>query len=276
MVMPQLFTLDVSSQGQPLRVREMAGASEADVVSLDDTIGSQMDATNAMVLACAAVPTAQVTSWNGIYAAWQSLHNDWAAWKAQEDSIPSIDLPSQLEAAVVNGQYITKMNAGQNGQSFLNWAKTYQTIVTAACSNIVPPPQPPPAPVNPPGPPTPAGPQGSWLCTTFGINCSPSTPSTDDGTDWPTALKWGAILGLALVAAWYVGPLIATLAGVGAGAVRKRASGSDEFQPVAMFKRNASGFSFGNMDVEAPMIEPLQFGDVPRDEVLALIGDGQE
>lgn len=278
MALPSRFELVVRPDAS---VRHHTGGAvdEGTVVALDASIGGQIDATNTMVQACAAMAPADVEAWNGVYQAFQAVRSDWLAWKKQADSISAWDVVSTIAAKFTNGQFVDRYNAGVNGQSFLEAARVTQTKATMACPSLqgtVPTPAPTPAPSTPSSSNTapPTGPAGSWLCTTFGINCTPAAPSAPPSTGWPDAIKWGAILGLGLLAMWYVGPLIATIAGVGAGAIRKRATSSDEFEPVAMFKKG-----FGNMPVEPvakPYVESLQFGDVARDDVLALLGTGQE
>jgi hypothetical protein len=148
--------------GNQFRPRFQAGVThEADVVALDASIGGQMAATNTMVLACSSLQPADVQAWAGIYQAWQALHADWLAWKAQQDAIPSIDLIGQAAALAVDGQYLTKYNAGTQGQSFTQWAMAYQTRAAAACPGIQPPVQPnPPAPPGPNNPNNPNPPDG--------------------------------------------------------------------------------------------------------------------
>lgn len=160
---------------------------------------------------------------------------------------------------------------------------TWQNRVKGACPSFQP--SPAPSPPGPQNPVTPGGgggggaPSQSWLCTTLGINCgSGSSPSDSSSVGWPDALKWMAILGIGAMVVWYIGPLIATIAGVGAGAIRKRASGSDEFEPVHVRGGDYGNLKigFGDMAIAPPTLEALQFGDVQRDDVLALLASGQE
>lgn len=251
-MLPRTFVMDVAPP-----VRTHAGARESDVASLDALINAQVEATNTMVLACSALQPPDVTAWGGVYQAWQALHNDWLAFKVQQDRISWIDVPGILAAQAVDAQYIDKMNAGVSGQSFLVWTRVYQTKVTAMCPGILPP-------VQPPTPGQPPKPTASWLCSTFGIGCSNGAPPAPTDT-WPTAIKWIAIAAIVGVALFYVGPAVAAAAGLAAAKMRER-------------KPSGSGasYSFGDMTVEAPSIEGLQFGDVGRDEVLALIGSAGE
>lgn len=92
---------------------------------------------------------------------------------------------------------------------------------TAAAAATTPPGGTPPAQVTfPPGLTQLVSPGGSstppstpsWLCQTFGMGCE---------TTWADTIKWVAILGVAGLAAWYVGPLVVTMVGAAAGAVRK-------------------------------------------------------
>jgi hypothetical protein len=130
---------------------------ESDVVSLDAALGGQMAATNTMVLACSSLQPADVSTWGGIYQAFQALRSDWLAFKAQQDSIPSIDIIGQATAEAVDATYVSKYNAGVSGQSYAQWAAAYQTKVAAACPGIQPPVQPSPSPSPSPVPSTSAG-----------------------------------------------------------------------------------------------------------------------
>lgn len=269
MSLPRQFELVIAPSGAS--AMQMTGAinNAGSIQALLTTVSGAMDATDAAVSGCAAMAPTDITTWQALYSAWQA----WA--KTLSDCLSNVppDQYAPPDVQCISSFGLNWAAANSQLQSYQKDTVTWQNRVKAACPSFKPSPTPaPPGPSDPgPGPGPAPGPQTSWLCSTFGINCGGSTPA-DSAVGWPDAIKWGAILGLGLLAAWYVGPFIATVAGVGAGAVRKRASGRDEFEPVAMFKRGSGNFSFGNMDVEAPKIEPLQFGDIPRDEILALIG----
>lgn len=117
---------------------------ESDVVSLDASLGGQMDATNLRVLACSNLQPTDVTAWGGIYQAWQALHQDWLTFKQQQDS--TFNPIGKLTADYIDGQYLDKMNLGTAGQSYAQWAAVYQTKADAACKGLAPPDPPTPAP----------------------------------------------------------------------------------------------------------------------------------
>jgi hypothetical protein len=241
------------------------------ISSLLAQTSAAMDATNAAVLGCASMAATDVTTWQGLYSGWQSFASSLAAClqglEATQYAPPTVQC--------ISSWGLNWGTAYSQLQSYQADTVTWQNRVKAACPSYQP--APPPAPPGPSSPSTPGGgsgaPSQSWLCTTTGIGCS------DGGSEWPTAIKWAAIAGIGLLAAWYLGPLIATIAGVGAGAIRKRASGSDEFAPVSDFG------DFGPMvagpgdvpefgDLSAAGLEPIDCGDVSADQVIGLFGTG--
>ena len=269
MSLPSRFEIIVRPSGHT----EMSGAvnTAGAIQTLLTQVSGAMDATDAAVAACSSKAPTDVTTWQALYSGWQTFNQSLAACLS---GVPT-DQYAPPDVQCIQSWGMNWGTAYSQLQSYQQDTVTWQNRVKAACPAFNP--SPAPTPPGPSSPNTPGGggggaPSQSWLCTTLGINCSNAdgTPATG----WPEAIKWTAVLGIGLIAVWYLGPLIATIAGVGAGAIRKRASGSDEFQPVAMFKKG-----YGNMDIEpvaAPTVESMQFADVPREDVIALLMSGQE
>ncbi len=253
----------------------MTGAmnTAGDIQTLQAQVSAAMGATDAAVGACAGMTATDRTTWQGLYSGWQAWNQTLSGCLS---SVPATQY-APPDVQCISSFGINWGSAYSKLQGYQQDTATWQNRVKAACPSYQP--SPTPAPPGPQGPSSPSTPGGggappavpSWLCSTFGIGCG-GAASPASQTTWADAIKWSAILGLGLVAAWYVGPLIATVAGVGAGAIRKRAAHSDEFEPVDV--RGAQGY--GNMMSIAPQLDPLQFGDVPRDDVLALLMSGQE
>lgn len=270
MALPQRFELVVtpgavaasalagSSGG--LEMSGAASSSAATVQALLPQVEAAMASANLAVGSCSAMATTDVTNWNGVYTAWQTYDqqvND--ALNINFFNPFSLFLSSTWQGLGAGSwdDVMAKLTGYQTT------AQQWQSQVHQACPNYVPP----PPPTSPQTPAVPAGqPTGSWLCRTLGWGCGGS--SSDDGSDWSGTLKWVAIAAVVCVGAWYLGPLIYTVAGVGAGAIRKRVAGKDEYEPVTMYPR------FGNMPIgDAPTaLDPLQFGDVDKSEVLSLVG----
>jgi hypothetical protein len=262
MALPRRFEIVVTAPVSQA-VRQQTGANVAgDVSTLETETSGAMEATNVAVIGCTALALGDAQAWATIYGAWQTFDQDLQGCLA---NVPAGQYaPPTVTCWMAYGMNwasaITKL------KSYQSQAQAWQARVHAACPSY----NPLPVVVNPQQPPAPAG--AGWWCNNLGWGCGGATPAGSSSVGWPDAIKWGAILGIIAVAAWYIGPLIATVAGVGAGAIRKRASGRDEFEPVEMFKRGAdANLSFGNTAIESPRLEPLQFGDVPRDEILSLI-----
>ena len=171
-------------------------------------------ATDVAVQACTSMDPSLKTSWANFLVgltAWCNtpIANFWTPWM---DS----------KAIVVTGDTGETMMAWE-GQ-LASWQQQLATACaasTAAAAATTPPGGTPPAQVTfppgitqlvPPGgnPAPPATP--SWLCQTLGMGCE---------TTWADTLKWAAILGVAGLVAWYAGPLVVTMVGAAAGAVRK-------------------------------------------------------
>ena len=173
-------------------------------------------ATDVAVQACASMSQTLKQEWADFFAGltvWCStpIVNFWTPWMASN-------------AVVVTGDTGDTMVAWEaqlaNWQNTLAAACAASTASAAAAATAAG--QPPPEDVIfPPGlaqltPSTPVGPPAtpSWLCQTLGMGCE---------TTWADTLKWVAILGVAGLVAWYAGPLVVTMVGAAAGAVRKRA-----------------------------------------------------
>jgi len=275
MALPRQFQLVITPSGQT----EMTGANAAgDVQDLEGQVSALMDATNGAVMGCAAMAPSDVQAWNGIYSAWQTFDQDLQSCIA---GVPA----DQYAPPTVSCEFTYGRNwatALSKLKSYQSQASAWQARVHAACANY----QPLPGPASQPsGGGTTA--QGSWMCRTFGFGCGAAGAPADasaaasSSVGWPDAIKWAAILGIIGITVWYIGPFIATVAGVGAGAIRKRATRSEEFEPVALFKRGGSSggggdFSFGNFSREAPQLAGLEFADIPREDVLALIGSVEQ
>jgi hypothetical protein len=173
-------------------------------------------ATDAAVQACTSMDPSLKSEWADFLAGlttWCNtpIVNFWTPW-----------MPSN--AVVVTGDTGDTMVAWE--AQLANWQNTLATACASATASAAaaaaaagqpPPPSvtfPPTfaqlTPTTPPGPPAPP----SWLCSTLGMGCEAS---------WADTLKWLAILGVAGLAAWYVGPLVVTMVGAAAGAVRKHA-----------------------------------------------------
>jgi hypothetical protein len=273
MTLPSRFELVVTPpSGRAQRIHMTGAVNTAGAIqTLLTQVSAAMDATDAAVSGCTSMAPTDITTWQGLYSGWQTFNQSLSGCLS---NVPA-DQYAPPDVQCISSFGLNWGTAYSQLQSYQQDTVTWQNRVKAACPAFQPAPT--PTPSGPTSPTTPGGggggaPQQSWLCTSLGLNCQ-SGDSGGSSVGWPDAIKWGAILGLGLLVVWYVGPLIATVAGVGAGAIRKRASGRDEFEPVAMFKK---GYSFGNMDIEAPQLEPLQFGNVPREDVLALIASGQE
>ena len=278
MSLPQHFEIVVAPSGRSSI--EMTGAvnTAGAIQTLLTQVSGAMDATDAAVSACASMAATDVTTWQGLYSGWQTFVQSLSGCLS---NVPA-DQYAPPDVQCISSWGLNWGTAYSQLQSYQADTVTWQNRVKAACPAYKP--SPTPSPSGPSSPSTPgggggggAGPSESWLCTSLGINCSDSGSGAPT-TGWPDAIKWGAILGLGLLVVWYVGPLIATIAGVGAGAIRKRASGSDEFEPVNVRGGNYGDFKvdFADMNVASPQIEAMQFGDVQREDVLALLVSGQE
>jgi hypothetical protein len=201
--------------------QHLAGAvTTDDIIALEQQVSAVMDATNVAVQGCAQMQQSDVTAWNGIYQEWQTWDGNLKPCIAY--SGPSVS-PPDLSCMMNFGWNWTSAQTQLN--KYASQANAYQLRIKSACPSYQPTPTPVP---NPSGG---GGQSSSWLCKTFGWNCT--TAPAGGGTDWSTTIKWVAVFGIIAVAAWYIGPLIATVAGVGAGAIRKRATGSEEFEPVS-------------------------------------------
>lgn len=252
----------------PSRSYDHTGALTAS--QLEQQVSALMDATNMSVAACAALAPSDVTAWQGVYASWKAFD------KAYKDCTSGSAFLNPLECFQLGmaGDVATQLGV------FQQTAQQWQARVAAACPSIQPTPipSPAPAPTSPQQPgcgfvdtllgrcaQTPCG----WWDSMLG-RCQQPQP-VDTGTSWASAVKWVAILGVIGVAAWYLGPFIATAAGAltaGAGKVKRRIeSGAPEGAEYA-------GFSFGDMSVEAPKITSLDFGDISKDAVLDILKKG--
>lgn len=246
MTLPTRFEIVVPP---PAHRMEMTGASatSGEMQALEQQVSSAMDSANAAVLACPTMSPTAVTQWNGIYQAWQT-------WDANLQpciqGMPAGDVvPPDIQCISSFG--LTWASAYAKLNSYLGTANSWQQQVKAACPNYNPP---SPGPSGQPS--TPGG--NSWLCATLGLGCSAPTGGSASTSDWSTAVKWVAILGVVGLAAWYIGPFIAAAMGFGVSAIKRR-------------EAESGNYSFGNALVEAPQLEPLQFGDIPREDVVALI-----
>jgi hypothetical protein len=174
-------------------VQQVGMTSSDDVDNTIALLAPTLDALNASIKACGAFPASDLAAWNAVVVQWHALTAEW-----DQDKAGSVS-PGPIYGAGIL----------QRADTIRALMAQYSAILDKACPGQgVPVPQP-----QAPGGGQPAG---SWLCRTLGVGCATSAAD---------AIKWAAILGVVGVAAWYLGPLIATVAGVGAGAIRKRVEG---------------------------------------------------
>ncbi len=263
--LPAKFEIVVS----PSRSYDHTGALAA--AHLEPQVSALMDSTNMAVAACTALSPSDATAWAGVYMSWKAFD------KAYKDCTSGEAFLHPLECFQLGmaGDVSTQLAA------FQQTAQQWQARVASACPGI----QPTPSPV-PGSTPTPGGQQPGcgmldtilgrcpqmpcgWWDSMLG-RCQQAQPASAS-TSWAGAVKWVAILGVLGVAAWYIGPFIATAAGVltaGAGKVKRRIEsggpGGAEY----------AGFSFGDMRVEAPKITSLDFGDISKVDVLDVLKGG--
>jgi hypothetical protein len=204
--------------------RELTGS--ATVGDIDDAIASldgTYQALNAAIPQCAALAhapgaapgmtQADIVAWAGQYQGWTALVQRWSDIKA--GTYGGIFGSTAL--------YYASSTLADVG-NYQHTASLYSAKLAQACPSLsIVAPQ----PVTPPTPGTPGTPSGSWLCRTLGVSCD-----SGDGSDWSGALKTLAWLGIVLAGIYVAGPFVAAALGAGAGAIRKRASGRDEFDPM--------------------------------------------
>lgn len=168
--------------------------------------------------------------------AWRGVYEQWQASDAQwSQVVPSLGVLTD-PLGTGRGQYWDDMNG------MLVQVNQWQDRVSAQCGNISPPPKP------------------------------PEPPNGGGSGDWATAIKWVAILGLAGLTLYFVGPVVAAAAAALAGGIRRRTEGAAEFLTSGFGNTDRMREQFGNMPRNSvPMVEPLQFGDVPREEILKIV-----
>ncbi len=214
MILPRRFEIVVASAPPAQHTGRVWGLITAGDVQAEQarTLASAQ-ATDLAVQACTSMDATTKATWGLFFAdltRWckTPIVNFWTPW-----------MPAN--AVVVTGDTGDTMMAYEGGLATWqgNLAKTCPQSPTAIVPAGNPPVAAPPvnfppslAPFNPAGN-APPGPP-SWLCTTLGVGC-------DQGS-WADAAKWIAILGVVGLTAWYAGPLIVTMVGATAGAIRKR------------------------------------------------------
>lgn len=203
--------------GAPAAYQAAAGAAQAGdtgpdagVQELYLQVGPQMDATNAAVQACGAMNPADVTVWQGQYAAWQSLQHSYETDRSAWVQLATLGLASVFQIYYYEDKF----------RGYLQTAAVWQQRVKLACPTY----QPPPGPPTPPSPsPPPAGgspPDGAdkpWLCTAFGWNC-PEAPKGGggDAAPWARAAIFISLAVMVVAGAWLLAPAL----GVAVGAAR--------------------------------------------------------
>ncbi len=202
-----------------------ASYSTDQIEQLRQQVSSQMDAANLAIQGCSAMSATDVTAWNGIYSTWQAFNTKLQGCTQYGGSGTAV--PSVLSCSDFSTGFPFYQWSPTDLNNYAAQANGYQQRVKQACPSYQPPPVPipvPPIPQPSPAPgPSPSGPgQPGWLCTNIGIGCPAGAP-TDT---WATAVKWIAIFGILGLTLWYVGPLVAAIAGGTAGAIQRRARGT--------------------------------------------------
>lgn len=176
-------------------------------------------ATDVAVQACTSMSDTLKTAWADFLAGlttWCNtpMVNVWTPWMPANAVVVTGDTGQTMMA------WEAQLEGWQQALAASCASSTAAAAATAAAAGQPPPPEvtfPPElaqlAPTSPNSPPT----TPSWLCTTIGMGC--------EETSWADTVKWLAILGVVGLGAWYAGPLIVTMVGAAAGAVRERAGG---------------------------------------------------
>jgi hypothetical protein len=168
--------------------------SHAQLQSFDTQLGGAMDALNAVMVSCTALPASDATAWAAFYSSWQTLHKhagsalgSWSSWNMATNII-------------LSSQYSDILAQEQAMQSQL---AAWQQKAKGFCAGYTPTPlQGSPGPGAAGG-----GSSGSWFSSLFS-----TTPDTGGGggdkTTWATSVKWVAIAAITIGVIWFVAPFL--------------------------------------------------------------------
>ena len=180
--------------------QEMSGATTTgDLQTQLATVGGLMDATDAAVNGCSALPSSDVAAWQGVYRGWGTFRDALTPCVA---GMPPGDTTPPSMACISLAGGLNWNGAAAKLASFQQTANAYSQRVHNSCPNF-----------NPPPSPSPSG-GGGQPCAWFDRALGRCSQQTDES--WAPAAKWIAIAGIVAIAAWAVGPLVAALAGAAA------------------------------------------------------------
>jgi hypothetical protein len=174
--------------------------SMVEVQALYAQVDAQMTATDQSIKACGAMSAADVATWNGYYASWKAVKDDFLSY--QTTAMNLLSLGGSTVALLFKLSFFQSRM-----QTYQDAIPVWQQKVKLACPTYVPPPLPSSSPPAAPGaPPSPDKP--GFFCNTFGWGCPKTSSAPAPTGDWATTILYVAVAAAVIAGFWFFAPAL--------------------------------------------------------------------